>query len=154
MPAATRTSRSFSIPVGDDDIAAQSTRFFNVLLEPGDGYVVGTPSSVVVSVLNEDTATVSISPVRDTVIEGEDAVFEVMLDIQTAVPASVRVEFEFTGNEESLNAMDLGLVVVTFAVGEKSTEVTVETNNNKNLVMDSSLSATLTNAINSPLLDQ
>ena len=147
-----RTSRSFSIPVGDDDIAAQSTRFFNVLLEPGDGYVVGTPSSVAVSVLNEDTATVSISPVRDTITEGEDAVFKVTLDIATAVPADVRVGFEFTGNEESLDAMDLGPVVVTFAAGETSTEVTVATNNNNNLVMDSSLSATLTDVTGSPLL--
>ena len=145
------TSYEFPFPVGDDDIAAQSTRTFNVSLEPGD-YVVGTPSSVAVSVLDNDVATVSISPVRDTITEGEDAVFKVMLDIQTAVAAAVRVEFEFTGNEESFAAMDMSSVVVTFAVGEKSTEVTVETNNNNDLVMDSSLSATLTNAINSPLL--
>ena len=144
-------SQDFQIPIGGDDIAAQSTRFFNVLLKPGD-YVVGTPSSVAVSVLNDDDATVSISPVSDTITEGEDAVFKVMLDIEIAAPAAVEVEFEFTGNKESIAAINLRPVVVTFAVGEKSTEVAVETNNNNDLVMDSSLSATLTNAINSPLL--
>ena len=147
-----RTSQSFQIFVGDDDIAAQSTRVFSVTVEPGYGYVVGKPSSVAVSVLDNDTATVSISPVRDTITEGEDAVFKVMLDIKTAVAASVGVEFEFIGDDESVAAMNLDFVVVTFDEGATSTEVIVPTNNNHNLVMDSSLSATLTNEINSPLL--
>ena len=145
-----RMSQDFQIPVGDDDIAAQSTRFFSVTVEPGVGYRVGTPSSVAVSVLDDDVATVSISPVSDTITEGEDAVFKVMLDIQTAVPAAVRVKF--TGNEESVDAMYLRPVVVTFAEGETSIRVTVATNNNNDLVMDSSLSATLTNVTGSPLL--
>ena len=145
-----RTSQDFSISVGNDNIAAQSTRFFNVLLGSGAGYVVGTPSSVTVSVLDNDVATVSISPVRDTITEGEDAVFKVMLDIATAVPAAVGVEF--TGNEESIAAMDLAPIVVTFAAGAISTKITVETISNNNPVMDNLLSATLTYATGSPLL--
>ena len=37
------TSQDFSIFVGDDDIAAQPTRTFDVSLEQGDGYVMGDP---------------------------------------------------------------------------------------------------------------
>ena len=66
------TSQDFSIFVGNDEIAAQSTRTFNVLIEPDiSSYVVGAPSSVTVSVLNNDSAVVSILPLTtDSIEEG------------------------------------------------------------------------------------
>ena len=67
------TSQSFSIPVGDDEIAAQATRTFNVTVESGDGYDVGDPSDVEINVLNDDSAVVSIvSLLTDSIEEGDN----------------------------------------------------------------------------------
>ena len=92
------TSYEFPFPVGDDDIAAQSTRFFNVLLEPGD-YVVGTPSSVAVSVLNDDDAVVSIlPPVGGPITEGNEAVFEVQVSNEIATSLIVTIDLATVGD--------------------------------------------------------
>ena len=73
------TSQDFSIFVGDDNIAAQPIRTFNVLLEPGDGYVRGTRRNVDINVLNDDLAEVSIFAVSDIVNEGASALFTVQV---------------------------------------------------------------------------
>ena len=76
--------------------------------------------------------------------------FELMLDIVTAGPAAVRVEF--TGDDEFFSAMDMSSVVVTFTADEKSTRVAIQTIINHSLFMDGSLIATLTDVTDSPLL--
>ena len=92
------TSQSFQIFVGDDDIAAQPTREFRVSLEQGDGYGRGDPSSVGINVLNDDVATVSISPVTDQVTEGDTIVFTVTLDLATAQATSISLTLTHNGD--------------------------------------------------------
>ena len=92
------TSHRFSIPVGGDNIAAQSTRTFNVMVEPGPGYVVGTSSPVVVSVLNDDPAVVSIFAVSDIVDEGDFAQFKVQVSNEIATSLTVTINLTTIGD--------------------------------------------------------
>ena len=102
------TSQDFQISVGDDDIAAQPTRIFNVSITPDINYAVGTPSSVAVSVLDNDTATVSILPVRDPITEpiteGNEAQFEVQVDKEIAVDLIVGIALETTGGDFGISS--------------------------------------------------
>ena len=104
-------SYEFPFSVGDDEIAAQTTRTFNVSLAPG-GYDRGSPSSVEINVLNDDLAEVSISAVNDPVDEGAFAQFEVQVDKEIAVSLTVAIGLITTreGSEISRSSTD---VVIT-----------------------------------------
>ena len=144
-------SRNFSIRVENDDIAAQSTRFFTVLLEPDINYIVGTPSSVAVSVLDDDVATVSISALDSAITAGESAVFELTLDFATAVAATVEVRYTHENAGPFLLEDPLDSVVVTFAAGETSTRVAVDTMVGADATVDGLLIAQLIAVPGSPI---
>ena len=120
-----RTSQSFSIPAGDDEIAAQATRTFNVLIEPDiSSYAVGASSSVAVSVLNEDSAVVSIFALSDRVDEGTPAQFEVQVSNEIAVSLAVTIVFTTTGGDFGI---DLRSTNVVIAAGNTTALLTVRT---------------------------
>ena len=143
-------SRNFSILVGNDDIAAQFTRVFNVLLEPDINYIIGTPSSVAVSVLDDDVATVSISAPDPAITAGEDAVFELTLDVEAAVAATVEVSYRHENAGPFLLEDSPTSVVVTFAAGVTSTRVAVATMVGAEATADGLLIAELI-AVTSPI---
>ena len=103
------TSQSFQVFVGDDDIAAQPTREFRVSLAQGDGYGRGDPSSVGINVLNDDVATVSISPVTDQVTEGDTIVLTITLDLATAQATSINLTLTHNGDffSPAMNPLNL-----------------------------------------------
>ena len=135
-------SQDFSIPAGDDGIVAQATRTFNVLIEPDiSSYVVGASSLVTVSVLNDDTATVTISPVSKMITGGDDAEFNVMLGLETAVNVEIGINVKSGGN--FITDDDRGRTTVTVLAGERSTVLTVQTMENMGTAVNSTLVATL-----------
>ena len=142
------TTHQFTVSIKNDTIVAQPDRNIDISVATGAGYR-ASADRVRIIVTDDDTAVVSISPVSNVITEGEDAVFELMLDIVTAGPAAVRVEF--TGDDEFFSAMDMSSVVVTFTADEKSTRVAIQTIINHSLFMDGSLIATLTDVTDSPL---
>ena len=122
---ASSMSQSFSISV-DDDIAAQATRTFNVLIEPDSSYAVGTSSSVTVSVLNDDTAVVSILPPPDSIDEGDTAEFEVQVSNEIATTLTVTINLTAGSSEEDFG-INLDDVDVEIAAGETTALLTVDT---------------------------
>ena len=139
--SANNTSRSFSILV-DDDIAAQATRTFNVLIEPDSSYDVGTSSSVAVSVLNEDSAVVSIFALSDRVDEGDSAEFEVQVSNEIAVSLTVTINLTAGSSEEDFG-INLDDVDVEIAAGETTALLTVETTGDDIDEENGSLTATI-----------
>ena len=117
-------THDFAIPI-NDMIAAQATRTFNVTVDSGDGYAVGDPSDVEINVLNDDTAVVSISPrLTDSIVEGEDAVFEVQVSNEIATSLTARIELTTMGGEFGINLDDTEVVIVA---GETTALLTVVT---------------------------
>ena len=135
-------SQSFQVFVGDDDIAAQTTRISRVSLAPG-GYVMGDLSSVGINVLNNDPAEVSISAVRDRVDEGAFAQFEVQVDKEIAVSLIVTINLITTreGSEISRSSTD---VVIT--AGNTPALLTINTMED-NVEVDSFLTATIVSLV-------
>ena len=135
------TSQSFSIPAGNDEIAAQSTRTFNVLIEPDiSSYVVGASSSVTVSVLNEDSAVVSILPLTtDSIEEGTTALFEVQVDNAIATTLIATIDLTTVGGDFGINLDDTDVVIVA---GETTALLTVATGGDIDEV-DGSLTASI-----------
>ena len=117
------TEQSFSIPAGDDGIAAQSTRTFSVLIEPDISYAVGAPSSVAVSVLNDDLAVVSILVLSSTVNEGDPAQFEVQVSNEIATTLAVTINLTTMG-DFGISPSSTDVVIVA---GETTALLTVET---------------------------
>ena len=133
------TSQDFSIFVGNDDIAAQATRTFSVMVVEADrSYVVGASSSVTVSVLDNDTATVSISAASGPVTESTEALFEVQVDKEIATTLTVGIEFTTMGEFE----LNQSSAVVVIAAGETTALLTVMTIDDSEPV-DYSLTATI-----------
>ena len=145
----------FTVSGLDDRIAVQPIREVIVSVAADDDYTVSSVSSEVrFEVMNDDIAMVSISPVRDAITEGDDAVFEVTLNIETAVAAAISIEFapaEFTGNGRFFDVGDLVPVVETFAAGKTSVLVTVPTIDNNFSALDTSLIAFVTGISGSEL---
>ena len=145
----------FTVSGLDDRIAVQPIREVIVSVATGDDYTVSDSSNEVrLEVMNDDIAMVSISPVRDAITEGDDAVFEVTLNIETAVAAAISIEFapaEFTGNGRFFDVGDLVPVVETFAAGKTSVLVTVPTIDNNFSALDTSLIAFVTGISGSEL---
>ena len=140
--SANNTSRSFSILV-DDDIAAQATRTFNVLIEPDiSSYDVGTPSSVAVSVLNDDSAVVSILAVSSTVNEGDSAQFEVQVSTKASVDITVEVDIDLTTVGVDFG-ISTGSTDVVILAGRTTALLTVETTGDDIDEENGSLTATI-----------
>ena len=139
------TSYEFPFPVGDDEIAAQSTRIVSVSLAPG-GYGMGDPSSVNINVLNDDSAEVSISAVSDRVDEGASAQFEVQVDKEIAVSLAVTIDLITTreGSEISRSSTD---VVIT--AGNTPALLMVDAMEDS-VEVDSFLTATIVSPLNLP----
>ena len=135
-----RTSQSFSIPAGDDEIAAQATRTFNVLIEQDSSYGRGDPFEVGISVLNEDSAVVSISAASGPVGEdAEEAQFEVQVSNEIATSLTVSIEFTTMGEFE----ISPSSAVVVIAAGETTALLTVGTIDDDIDEPDGSLRATI-----------
>ena len=96
---ANAATHTFVIPVVDDRIAAEGTRTANILLQqPGDGYTVSdTDNMVEVAVMDNDVATVSISPGKD-VVKGDTIVFTVTLDLATDQATSISLTLTYNGD--------------------------------------------------------
>ena len=133
------TSQDFSIFVGNDGIAAQATRTFSVMVVEADrSYVVGAPSSVTVSVLNNDSALVSISAASGPVTEGDPARFEVQVDNEIATSLTVGIALTTVGGDFGINLDDVNNVVI--AAGKTTALLTVATGGDID-EMDGSLTA-------------
>ena len=132
------TSQSFQIFVGDDNIAAQPIRPFDVSLEPGD-YVVGTPSAVAVSVLNEDSAVVSVLAVSDIVKEGTSALFTVQVSNEIATSLTVIINLTTIGNF----GISQGSTNVVINAGNTTALLTVMTDDDETEEAYGSLIATI-----------
>ena len=143
----------FDVSGIDNMIAVQSTYEITVSVDDGFGYQADADQVVTLRVTNDnDTATATISPVRqrDTITEGEDAVFEIMLDNEVAVETSINVDFVFEG--EFFNVSQATSVTATISEGSSSVRVTVETDNDDLRDDDGYLVATLRRLDGSPLL--
>ena len=93
------TRPTFKVPVIDDEIAAESTRTANIMLQPGDGYTVSdTDNTVAIAVVDNDIATVSISSIRDRVTEGDTIVFTVTRDLATDQASSITLTLTHNGD--------------------------------------------------------
>ena len=141
----------------DNMIAVQSTYDITVFVDDGFSYRAQTnpagADQVTLTVTNDnDTATATISPARqrDTITEGEDAVFEIMLDNEVAVEASIDVDFVSKG--EFFNESQATSVTATISMGSSSVRVTVETDDDGDGEEDGYLVATLRRLADSPLL--
>ena len=147
--------QEFTVSGLDDRIAVQPVREVTVSVDAADDYTVSPDfPAVQLEVTNDDIAMVSISPVRDAITEGDDAVFEVTLNTETAVAAAISIEFvaaEFTGRGSFFGVGDLVSVVETFAAGETSVLVTVPTIDNNFSALDTSLTAFVTGISGSEL---
>ena len=125
----------------NDIIVAQPDRNIAISVAPGTGYTASTVP-VTVNVIDDDTATVTISPVRTPITAGEDAEFEVVLGLVTAVNIDIGINVEeFGGN--FITDDDRVRTTVTVLAGERSTVLTVQTMENTRIVENSSLVATL-----------
>ena len=141
------TSQSFQVFVGDDDIAAQSTRISNVSLAPG-GYSMGNPSSVDINVLNDDPALVSIFAVRDRVDEGTTALFTVQVSNEIAVSFTVTINLAITEGDFEINS-GTGNTDVVIVAGTTTALLTVMTIDDAVQEVDGSLTAII-NPLNLP----
>ena len=130
-------------------IAAQPNRNIDISVGagPGSGYT-ASPNPVSITVMDDDTAMVSISPVSAEVEEGNPVVFEVSLDRETAVAARVEVRYTPVNTRPFVVPADLVPEVVTFAPGDTSEQVSIVTSNNTNPDSDGMVTATLENPIN------
>ena len=133
------TTRTFIVPIIDDEIVAQSTRNINISVITGMGYTAST-DSVTVNVIDNDTATVSILPVRTAITGGDDAEFEVVLGLVTAVNIDIGIDVAFGGS--FITDEDRGSTTVTVRAGQTSALLTVPTMENTG-AENSSLVATL-----------
>ena len=158
---AEQNAYEFDVVGIDNMIAVQSTYEITVSVDDGFGYQADADQVVTLRVINDnDTATATISPVRqrDTITEGEDAVFEIMLDNEVAVETSIKVNFVSEGeffNEPYatlFNAPHATSVTATISAGSNSTRVTVETDDDDLGEEDGYLVATLIRLDDSPLL--
>ena len=134
--------QGFSIPVGDDDIAAQPTRTFSVTVESSGDYDVGDPSAVEINVLNNDPAVVSILPVsRSSIDEGDPAQFEVQVsnEIATTLTATISLTAGL-GEDFGINLDDTDVVIVA---GETRALLTVGTTGDDIDEDNGSLTATI-----------
>ena len=95
---ANAATHTFVIPVVDDRIAAEGTRTASIeLQQPGDGYIVSDDNKVEVAVMDNDVATVSISPGKD-VVKGDTIVFTVTLDLATDQATSISLTLTYNGD--------------------------------------------------------
>ena len=107
----TTTRHTFQVPVIDDEIAAESTRTAQVVLQPGDGYTVSdTDNTVEIAVVDNDVATVSISSIRDRVTEGDPIVFTVTRDLATDQANSITLMLTHNGDffSEAMDTRNFG----------------------------------------------
>ena len=142
------TSQDFSIFVGDDNIAAQPIRTFNVLLEPGDGYVRGTRRNVDINVLNDDLAEVSIFAVSDIVNEGASALFTVQVSNEIAVDLPVTINLATVGDFGI--SPGLGNTDVLITEGNTTVSLVVDISDDSIGGAYGSLTATIVSPLNLP----
>ena len=133
------TTHNFSVFVIDDTIVAQPERNIAISVDTGVGYTASTVP-VTVKVIDDDTATVTISPVNSTIVQSEPAVFKVMLGLETAVDVDIGIDVEF--GEGFITNQDRR-TTVTVTAGQMSTLLTVPTVDNTEVEETSSLVATL-----------
>ena len=107
---ANAATHTFVIPVVDDRIAAEGTRTASIeLQQPGDGYIVSDDNKVEVAVMDDDVATVSISPEKYAV-KGDTIVFTVTLDLATDQATSISLTLTYNGDffSPAESRIDLG----------------------------------------------
>ena len=99
----------FVVSVVNDRIAAEPIRTANIVVEAGDGYIVSdTANTVEIAVEDDDVATVSISPVRDRVTEGDTIVFKVTQDLATDQATSINLALTHNGDFFSMDTLNFG----------------------------------------------
>ena len=91
------TTRTFIVPIINDEIAAQSTRNINISVITGMGYTAST-DSVTVDVIDDDVATVSISAASNRVTEGDTIVFTITRDKATAQASNISLTLTHNGD--------------------------------------------------------
>ena len=135
------TTRQFSVSV-DDLIVAQPNRNIRISVASGNGYTPSTDSvTVTVNVIDDDTATVTISPVRTPITAGDNAEFEVVLGLMTAVDIDIGIDVEYGG--VFITDRERTRTTVTISAGQTSALLTVQTMENTGMEENSSLVATL-----------
>ena len=98
MVPANAATHTFVIPIVDDRIAVEGTRTASIeLQQPGDGYIVSDDNKVEVAVMDDDVATVSISPEKYAV-KGDTIVFTVTLDLATDQATSISLTLTYNGD--------------------------------------------------------
>ena len=136
----TRT-QDFTVAI-NDIIVAQPDRNIDISVVMGMGYIPSTDvNTVSVDVIDDDTATVTISPVSESITGGDEAKFNVILGLVTAVDVEIGIKVEFGG--DFITDDDRGLTTVTVLAGGMSTRLSVQTMENMGTAVNSSLVATL-----------
>ena len=94
-----------------------------------------------ITVINDNTATVGILPVNSTVTEGEDAVFEVVSELATAADITVIIDLSLGG--DFITEQERGSTTIIIPAGQMSGLLTVPTLDNADGDADAPLVATL-----------
>ena len=140
VPSNTAT-HEFTVPI-NDMIVAQPDRNIDISVATGNGYIPSPDSvTVTVNVIDEDTAEVTISPVSESVTRGDDAKFDVVLGLMTAVDVEIGIDVQFGGG--FITDENRGRTTVTVLAGQMSTVLTVPTLGDTGIQVNSSLVATL-----------
>ena len=90
-------THQFTVPIINDRIAAQPERNINISVATGLGYTAST-DSVTVTVVDDDVARVSISPIRDRVTEGDTIIFTITRNLATAQATSITLTLTHNGD--------------------------------------------------------
>ena len=140
VPSNTAT-HEFTVPI-NDMIVAQPDRNIDISVATGNGYIPSPDSvTVTVNVIDEDTAEVTISPVSESVTRGDDAKFDVVLGLMTAVDVEIGIDVQFGGG--FITDENRGRTTVTVLAGQMSTVLAVPTLGDTGIQVNSSLVATL-----------
>ena len=138
------TRYTFQVPVIDDEIAAESTRTAQVVLQLGDGYTVSdTDNTVEIAVVDDDVATVNISSVRDRVTEGDDIEFIITKDLIADTVTSVNITFTPMGNFFKLPTATTQVNFPADGVVMSTVKIVIPTMDNDDVEVDGSLHAAI-----------
>ena len=137
------TSVNYSVPTVDDTIS-ESTGSVTLAIRSGTGYLLGTPSSIAVRVIDDDRPpelprlTVSGG---SAVAEGSAATFSI--NSQIFVPRSLAVNISVSQSGSYVSSSNLGNKTATLTSGRSTVDYTVPTINDSTDEADGRVTVTL-----------
>lgn len=142
------TSKTIQIPINNDTISEPTETFRVTLSNPGPGSLVGTPSTAIVSIIDDDaSSSIQFSPSNYTVSETGGSVTLTVIASRQGNPNNVlSVNYQTFAGTATENADYTGASgVLTFSAGQTQKTITVQILNDNLIESTESFSIVLSN---------